>query len=230
MSSPLESAAPRLRIRGLRKSFGARRVLDNVDVDLGAGSITILAGSNGSGKTTLLRCVTGLASHAGAIELDGQALQRPARAGHPAIGYLPQALGLPAWATVSELFDLFGRLRGSDGFAIDLPERFLPPLDQPVGQLSGGQRQRAAFAVALLGRPRLLLLDEPTANLDDDGRSAMMRILDDLRSVGVSVLVAAPSPSDLNGVPDRTVRLVDGTIVFDRRLDSALRSEEEVSV
>jgi ABC-type Mn2+/Zn2+ transport system ATPase subunit len=69
-----------------------------------------------------------------------------------------------------------------------------------------------AFAISLLGSPSLLLLDEPAANLDDDGRAAMVDLLEALRDTGTSVLVAAPSPGDLNGLPDRTVRLVDGVV------------------
>jgi ABC-2 type transport system ATP-binding protein len=203
---------PRLAISGVGKRFGDRAVLTGVDLDVAPGTIVLLAGSNGSGKTTLLRCIAGLARHEGTIALDGEPI-RADGAGHPSVGYLPQALGLPAWATVREVLHLFGRLRGSAETAVELPEGFLPPLDQPIGQLSGGQRQRVAFAVALLGRPSLLLLDEPAANLDDDGRAAMMSVLEALRDAGTSVVVAAPSPGDVNGLPDRTVRLVDGEIV-----------------
>jgi ABC-2 type transport system ATP-binding protein len=202
---------PRLTITGLGKRFGTRTVLDGVDLEVRPGSIVLLAGSNGSGKTTLLRCVAGLARHDGEVLLDGDPI-RADGAGHRSVGYLPQALGLPTWATVAEVLDLFGRLRGSTETTVELPDGFLPPLEQPIGQLSGGQRQRVAFATALLGRPTLLLLDEPAANLDDDGRAAMVAILEALRDTGTSVLVAAPSPGDLNGLPDRTVRLVDGVI------------------
>jgi ABC-type multidrug transport system ATPase subunit len=202
---------PRLVVRDVGKRFGPRPVLAGVDLEVAPGSIVLLAGSNGSGKTTLLRCIAGLARHDGEVLLDGRAL-RPGGVGHEAIGYLPQALGLPAWATVAEVLDLFGRLRGSSDPAVTPPDGFLPPLDQLVGQLSGGQRQRLAFVVALLGAPSLLLLDEPAANLDDDGRDAMVTMLAELRDRGTSVLVAAPSPGDLNGLPDRTVRLVDGAV------------------
>jgi ABC-type multidrug transport system ATPase subunit len=215
------TTTPRLRLTGISKRFGARAVLTGVDLDVAPGSIVLLAGSNGSGKTTLLRCVAGLARHAGRVELDGQPVRRRA-AGHASIGYLPQSLGLPTWATVAEVLELFGRLRGSDELAVELPEGFLPPLDQPVGELSGGQRQRVAFAVALLGRPSLLLLDEPAANLDDDGRAALVEVLAALRDTGTSVLIAAPSPGDLNGLPDRTVRLVDGEVVADRALHAVV--------
>jgi ABC-2 type transport system ATP-binding protein len=207
----MSETTPRLSITGVSKRFGDRPVLTGVDLEVDAGSIVLLAGSNGSGKTTLLRCVAGLARHEGTVLLDGEPIRQDG-AGHRSVGYLPQTLGMPTWATVSEVLALFGRLRGSEELAVELPEDFLPPLDQPIGQLSGGQRQRVAFAVSLLGRPSLLLLDEPAANLDDDGRAAMVAILEVLRGTGTSVLVAAPSPGDLNGLPDRTVRLVDGVV------------------
>jgi ABC-type multidrug transport system ATPase subunit len=218
---PTATTPPRLRLTGIGKRFGLRPVLTGVDLDVAPGSIVLLAGSNGSGKTTLLRCIAGLARHAGTVELDGQPVRTRAT-GHPSIGYLPQSLGLPTWATVAEVLELFGRLRGSHELAIELPEGFLPPLDQPVGELSGGQRQRVAFAIALLGKPTLLLLDEPAANLDDDGRCALVEVLEAVRDAGTSVLVAAPSPGDLNGLPDRTVRLVDGEVVADRALHAVI--------
>jgi ABC-type multidrug transport system ATPase subunit len=213
-----------LAIRGLRKRFGDRAVLAGVDLDVEPGSIVLLAGSNGSGKTTLLRCIAGLARYEGRIALDGLEL-RSGGAGHPDVGYLPQTPGPPAWATGAEVLALFAKLRRCAPDSVTLPDGFLPPLDQPVGQLSGGQRQRLAFAVSLLGDPSLLLLDEPAANLDDDGRAAMVEVLEGLREIGTSVLVAAPSPGDLNGLPDRVVRLVDGR----RTHDSALHLVRDAS-
>jgi ABC-type multidrug transport system ATPase subunit len=214
--SPSDTA-PRLALRDLRKSFGERPVLDGVDLDVEPGSIVLLTGSNGSGKTTLFRCVAGLARFEGTLALEGHPLGSDG-AGHPDIGYLPQTPGPPTWATVAEVLALFARLRRCAPDSITLPDGFLPPLDQPVGQLSGGQRQRLAFAVALLGAPSLLLLDEPAANLDDEGRAALVGILEGLAAAGTSILVAAPSPGDLNGLPDRTVRLVDGRLASDTAL------------
>jgi ABC-type multidrug transport system ATPase subunit len=221
--SPRE-LTPRLSVRDVHRRFGDRPVLRGVDLDVAAGSIVILTGSNGSGKTTLLRCIAGLARYEGSVSLDGEPLVADG-AGHRSVGYLPQSLGMPTWATVAEVLALFGKLRGSTESAVTLPDGFLPPLDQPIGQLSGGQRQRVAFAVSLLGAPTLLLLDEPAANLDDTGRAAMVAILEELREAGTSVLVAAPSPGDLNGLPDRTIRLVDGVAEQDRTLHLVERSD-----
>ena len=211
MSSPPDTD-PRLAVRGLRKSFGERTVLDGLDLDVAAGSVVLLAGTNGSGKTTLLRCIAGLAAHDGEVVVGGRPWTGSV-ADRRLLGYLPQALGLPEWATVHEVLGLFGELRGADVGELDIPAGFLPPLDQHVSSLSGGQRQRVAICVALLGRPPVLLLDEPAANLDEHGRADLFQVLEAARDRGSSVLVAAPSPIDLNGLPDRAVRLEDGRIV-----------------
>ena len=214
--------APRLSIRDLRRSFGPRTVLDGIDLDVDPGSVLLLTGRNGSGKTTLLRCIAGLSAFDGAMTLDGEPWDSR-RAGRERLGYLPQTLGLPEWATVDEVLALFARLRHVASDSLGLPEDFLPPRDQRIEALSGGQRQRVAMAVALLGQPSLLLLDEPTANLDDDGRDAVCELLAEQRDRGVSVLVAAPSALDLNGLPDRTVHLRDGRVAAGPREDAAHR-------
>ena len=208
----LHDATPRLRLQGVTKAFGSVVVLDAVHLDVPAGQSVLLAGSNGSGKTTLLRCIAGLVRSSGRISIDGRALRRSAASRRP-LSYLPQAPGLPGWATGAELLQLFGRLRGSHELLVDLPEGFLPSLDRPMSQLSGGQRQRVAIAVALLGQPRLLLLDEPVANLDERGRMALGDVVRSVQQQGVSVVIAAPSPGGLSGCTDRTVRLVDGRVV-----------------
>ncbi len=208
----LRDATPRLRVRGLTKAFGRHRVLDGVDLDVPAGAAVLLTGDNGSGKTTLLRCVAGLVDAVGELSIDGRGIDR-SPGSRRTLSYLPQSPGLPGWATGAELLQLFGRLRGSHELLIDLPARFLPPLDRPVGQLSGGQRQRVAIAIALLGGPRLLLLDEPAANLDEEGRAALIDLVRRATEQGVSVVVAAPSRGELAGMTDRVVRLAGGGIV-----------------
>lgn len=211
---------PRLQLRGLTKAYGPVRALDAVDLEVAAGETLLLAGSNGSGKSTLLRCVAGLARCRGEIRFDGQPSRRTP-ATREALGYLPQAPGLPAWATGAEVLQLFGRLRGAARPSVDLPADFLPPLGRPVGQLSGGQRQRIAIVVALLGAPRLLLLDEPTANLDEEGREALGRLVVTVRRAGTSIVIAAPSPGQLGDLADRSVRLVDGKVAAGPQLRPA---------
>jgi ABC-2 type transport system ATP-binding protein len=128
---------------------------------------------------------------------------------------MPQSVQLPENVTVGEVVAFFARLRGADPEPVDLPEGFLPAAERPIGILSGGQRQRVALAVALLGRPRLLLLDEPVANLDELGREGFWQTLRELSAEGTAALIASPMPSDLAGIADRAIVLDEGRIVFD---------------
>ena len=176
------------------------------------GSIVTLAGSNGSGKSTLLRCIAGLAKHTGTIEVCGRPVD--GRVGsRRSLGYLPQAVTLPQHATIDESITFFARLRGADHHDLPLPDGFLCDGRTRVGTMSGGQKQRLAIMIALLGHPELLLLDEPVANLDADGRAAVWEALRDLRAQGTTALIASPSPADLAGIGDRTIVLQDGRIV-----------------
>lgn len=213
---PVESIdqTPALLTLGLSKSYGPHVVLDEVTLRLFPGEIAVVSGANGTGKSTLLRCIAGLTAFRGearvaGIPVDGR------RAVRREIGYMPQSIQLPENVTVGEVVAFFARLRGANPEPTDLPEGFLPADERPIGILSGGQRQRVALAVALLGRPGLLLLDEPVANLDELGREGFWQTLRDLSAGGATALIASPMPSDLAGVADRAIVLDDGRVVFD---------------
>lgn len=199
---------PRLRAVGVTKSYGPRIVLDELNIEIGPGSVIAMTGHNGSGKSTFLRCVAGLANHEGTILVDGEESSTV----RDRIGYLPQSPGFPGWATVREVIAFFARLRRVGPESHPFEHDFLPDPDQPVRVLSGGQRQRVALAVAMLGRPRLVLLDEPAASLDDRGREAMERTILDLAAAGVSFLYATPRADDLGRVFDRVVCLSEGRL------------------
>jgi ABC-type multidrug transport system ATPase subunit len=205
---------PALLTVGLTKAYGPHVVLDDVTLRISPGEIAVVAGSNGTGKSTLLRCVAGLVPFRGEAWVTGLPVdgRRPVRR---EVGYMPQSVLLPENVTVGEVIAFFARLRGADPEHADLPEGFLPAAERPIGILSGGQRQRVALAVALLGRPRLLLLDEPVANLDELGREGFWQTLRDRSADGDAALIASPMPSDLAGIADRAVVLDEGRVVFD---------------
>jgi ABC-type multidrug transport system ATPase subunit len=205
---------PALLTVGLSKAYGPHTVLDEVTMRVGPGEIAVVSGSNGTGKSTLLRCVAGLIPFRGQAQVAGLPVDGR-RTVRRLIGYMPQSVQLPDNVTVGEVVAFFARLRGADPEMADLPEGFLPAAERPIGILSGGQRQRVALAVALLGRPRLLLLDEPVANLDELGREGFWQTLRALSAEGTAALIASPMPSDLAGVADRAIVLDDGRIVFD---------------
>lgn len=206
---------PRLQVRDLVKAYRGGWGLDGVSLDVAPGTILAVGGPNGSGKSTLLRCIAGLARFGGTIEMDGRRVDADP-ASRLGIGYLPQAVSLPDRATVGEVLDLFAALRGADTGAIGLPEGFCREPNARIRTLSGGQRHRVGLAIAFLGEPSLLLLDEPVASLDEEGREAFWAHLRGLRDRhGTSALVSSPSPSDLQGLVDRAVYLAEGRVVLE---------------
>jgi heme exporter protein A len=175
-----------IRARGLEKSYGRRRVLDGVSLDLDCGGFLVVKGANGSGKTTLLRILAGLvAPTRGTVEVDVDRSR---------IGLLAHEPLVYRELTASENLELFGRLyrvperRERIGMLL---ERFglWEARNERVGTYSRGMTQRLALCRALLHEPELLVLDEPFSALDDAGAALLERLLDELvgeRTVVVS--------------------------------------------
>lgn len=202
---------------GVSLGFRGRTVLSGIDLTLRRGEFVGLLGPNGAGKTTLLRALLGLVRPAaGDIQVDGAR----ARPGHEAVGYLPQTRAEPLPAVTGR--DLLAAsvngarwglpaLRGGDRAAID---RALADVDataladRPITALSGGERQRVLIAQALLGQPRLLLLDEPLAGLDPTHQQSVVALLRRLqRSRGLTVLCSAHDLNVLLPAVDRVLYL-----------------------
>jgi ABC-type multidrug transport system ATPase subunit len=200
-----------LEVRGLTKLYRSGRGLHAIDLTLPRGAIVALQGPNGSGKSTLLRCLAGLATYRGEVRLGGRRLDR-SPASRARIGFLPQAPAFPAEATVGEVLGLFARLRGAEPDG-GLPGGFLPPADEGIGALSEGGRHRVGLAIALLGDPELLLLDEPLANLDEEGRRTVRDVLRARCDRGATAIVSSPSPTELEAVADVLVRMDGGRVV-----------------
>lgn len=204
---------PFLELSGLTKVYRGGWGLHGVSLTLPQGVIAALGGPNGSGKSTLLRCLAGLSRFEGEALLGGEDLSGDPRV-RTRVGYLAQTVALPERATIGEVIEFFARLRGADPRRIPLPTGFVRPHDDLIGELSGGQRHRVALAVALLGAPSLLLLDEPLASLDEEGRAAIWEVLGSLRDRhGVTSIVSSPSPSELGDVADIGLFLDDGRLV-----------------
>lgn len=188
--------APVLAADGLVKCYGGTKALDGFSLSVAPGEIVGLVGHNGAGKTTFVEVVAGLVKpEAGQVRIGGVDALRDSRRARRMIGVAPQEQALYPSATVRDNLRLFGALAGLrkaalraaiDHVAAEL--RLSEVLDQAVGLLSGGQRRRTQAATALIGSPRLLLLDEPTAGADPETRAALLAAVRDRAAAGAAVL------------------------------------------
>jgi ABC-2 type transport system ATP-binding protein len=187
-------AGPAIRASGLAKAFGALRAVDGVTFDLAPGRIYGLLGPNGSGKTTLIRLLAGLTvPTAGWAEVLGTRM--PSRPVLSRIGYMTQADGVYTALTVSENLRFFGAVYGVDGdgpaadalAVVDLADR----KESIVGTLSGGQRRRLSLACALIHRPPVLFLDEPTVGVDPLLRVQFWSHFRALADAGTTIVVSS---------------------------------------
>jgi ABC-2 type transport system ATP-binding protein len=183
-------------VQGVRKRYGDVVALDGVSLGVEPGEIVGLLGSNGAGKTTLVSLVSGLRRpDSGSIHVGGVDVVRAPRAARALVGVAPQTNGLYEVLTVRQNLAFFGELCGLrrrelarriDELAGALLLTAL--LDRPVASLSGGETRRAHTAIALVGRPPLLLLDEPTVGADIETRAALLHVVRMLAEQGSAVV------------------------------------------
>ena len=208
---------PALAVSDLRKSYGRTEALRGVALEVGQGELFGLLGPNGAGKSTLVKIACGLVR-----PTTGSAAIAGAPAGtlpaQRALGYLAELFRFPEWQSADEVLALHQRLAGSGGGAEERGELLeLVGLeearDRPVGQMSKGMQQRLGIAQAMVGSPKLLLLDEPTSALDPAGRRTVRRLLEELRSRGVAVLLNSHLLSEVELVCDRVAIIARGEVV-----------------
>jgi branched-chain amino acid transport system ATP-binding protein len=213
-----------LQVEGLETAYGPVRALDGVSFEVAQGSITAVLGANGAGKTSLLRTLSGLVrARAGRIRLDGRNIgqlpvERIVRLG---MAHVPEGRGVIAELSVEDNLRLGGLWRGSggrDGLA-GVYELFPQLADrgaQQASTLSGGERQMLVVGRALMSRPRLLLLDEPSLGLAPIVVAQIMRMVRDLRQdTGLTVLLVEQNAKAALSVADRGIVLSLGRIVAD---------------
>ncbi|MFF8289541.1 ATP-binding cassette domain-containing protein [Streptomyces sp. NPDC016309] len=210
------AAPPLLALKGVSKRFGAVRALADIDLEIRAGEVVALVGDNGAGKSTLVKVIAGVdAADRGTIEWEGRPvhLTRPHDAQALGIATVHQDLALcDNLDVVGNLFlgreihrvgvldevEMERRTLGLlDSFAIRMPS-----VRVPVASLSGGQRQTVAISRSLLGEPRLVLLDEPTAALGIEQTARVLDLVDRLRERGLGVLLISHNMGDVKAVAD----------------------------
>lgn len=206
---------------GITKSFGAHRVLRGVDLTVGPGQVVGLMGVNGAGKTTLVSVLAGLLRpDSGSVEVEGVDALRHRRAAARHIGIAPQALGIYPTLTVRENLECFAGLAGLAGARarrrIDEVAQLLgleAELARPAGQLSGGQQRRLHAGMAILHRPEVLFLDEPTVGSDVQSRVAILGIVSQMAQQGTGVVYTTHYPAELEQLGADIAVLDGGRIV-----------------
>jgi branched-chain amino acid transport system ATP-binding protein len=226
-----------LEIDGLVTTYGAVRALDDISLQVVPGSITAILGANGAGKTTLLRTISGLVTpRSGRVrwegeELTGVAADRIARRG---LAHVPEGSGVIAELTVDEnlrLGALWRRDRADRGAALREMYELFPPLAERAAKtastLSGGERQMLAIGRALMSRPRLLLLDEPSLGLAPLITAQIMRVLRDLRDrTELTILLVEQNARSALSIADRGFVLSLGRVVATDDAETLLADDQ----
>ncbi|WP_404303106.1 type I secretion system permease/ATPase [Alicycliphilus denitrificans] len=211
----------------------AEPILKGVSLQALPGSVTVVLGPSGSGKSTLARCMIGIWPHmTGEVLLDERPLAGWSREElGPCLGYLPQDIELFE-GSIAENIARFGevdaqkvieaaRSAGLHEMILRFPKGYDTSIGEAGGLLSGGQRQRIGLARAVYGNPRLVVLDEPNANLDDVGEAALVRAVQILKAQGSTVVLVTHRPGIL-AVADRVMVLSNGVLQADGPRDAVL--------
>ncbi len=227
-------------LRGITHSFGAVRALVDVDLDVRPHEVVAVVGDNGAGKSTLVGVLAGvLVPDSGEVVVEGQEIQltSPGMARHLGIATVFQDLALCEHLDVVENLFLGQEIRRGpflDEVAMEreawhllgqLAVR-LPSVRASVSTLSGGQRQAVAVARALLGEPRVLVLDEPTASLGVTQTAEVLNLIERVRDQGYGVVVVSHNMTDVQAVADRVVVLRRGRL--NGEFDADIASYEEI--
>lgn len=209
-------------VTGVTKSYGKVPAVADVTYSLMEGETIALVGHNGAGKTTLIKLMLGLIRpDAGTVRVLGEIPAAGQFAARRRLGYLPENVSFNMALTGRETLSFYARIKRVplDTLAALLKRVGLADAaDRRVGTYSKGMRQRLGLAQALLGRPRVLLLDEPTTGLDPALRRSFYEIVAELRADGATVLLSSHALTELEGKADRVVivnrgaKIADGTI------------------
>lgn len=231
-SSPAEIGAdPAIEVIGLVKRYAGRAVLHGVSFACRRGTIHALLGPNGAGKTTTVEIIEGYRRpDGGIVHVLGTTPAAGGRRLRARVGIMLQNGGFPPLARPTEILALYAGLYRDP----EPPARLLEQLDlgsvarSPYRGLSGGERQRLALAVALVGRPELLILDEPTAGLDPAAKVRVRDFLVELRRRGVTILLTTHELGDVERLADWITVLDRGRIVADGAAEVLLAAERPV--
>ncbi|HEX3601930.1 MAG TPA: ABC transporter ATP-binding protein [Lacipirellulaceae bacterium] len=212
--------------RRLTKTYSNVAALDDCTLSIQPGEVFGLLGPNGSGKTTLLRLLMGfLRATRGSVTIAGRDCYRDSVAVHAGVSYLPGEVRLVRGTRAKDVLTFFARLRGErePTRAIRIAERLGLDLSRRVGQMSTGMRQKLALATTLAVDVPLLILDEPTSNLDPTARGTVLALIREARAASRTVMFSSHVLSEIEDVCDRVVILRTGQVVHDQMMSQILR-------
>ncbi|MFC0675350.1 ABC transporter ATP-binding protein [Brachybacterium hainanense] len=208
--------APAVQITGVTKRFGSLTAVDRVDLDIPAGQVLALLGRNGAGKSTLMEMMLGIVRpDAGAVRIGGRSPQDASR--HGAIGAMLQNGVLMDEETVRSMLRLLRSLHARPLPLDEVAERadITDLMSRRIGKLSGGQKQRVRFAIALLGDPDVILLDEPTVGMDVETRLSFWQRIRHVSASGRTIVLATHYLQEAESEAERVVVLDAGSIIAD---------------
>jgi ABC-2 type transport system ATP-binding protein len=216
VSSPPASRPPAVSVTGLVKRYGSATAVDGLTLTARQAEVTALLGPNGAGKTTTIEICEGYRrADQGTVRVLGLDPARDGRALAPRVGVMLQSGGLPPAVRAADYLRLMASFYASPLEAAALLTRL--GLDGcarlPCRRLSGGQQQRLSLAAAIIGRPELVFLDEPTAGLDPQARHATWELIAELRAAGVSVILTTHFMEEAERLADQVVIIDHGLLV-----------------
>ena len=210
-----------INFQNVAKTFRRARVLDGINLDIGLGERVALIGSNGAGKTTLIRCLLGEYTHEGSVSIDGRSPRRDRTAVLGEIGFVPQ-LPPPLKMPVGQLIGFAASLCGTEPARIvELAKRLGLDtegiLTRQFVRLSGGMKQKLLIAIALGRNARVLVMDEPAANLDPEARKIFFELLAE-RAENATMLISSHRLNEVSALVNRVIELDMGRVVLDDRV------------
>lgn len=208
-----------IEVSGVTKNFGPLKAVDSATFRIEAGEAAALLGINGAGKSTLIKCVLGLLKYEGSISVNDMDISKESIKTKSEIGYVPQKPVFYDMRT-SELIRFFASIRGvskeraGEVLSITGLEEHA---SKYTSELSGGMRQRLSFAIALLSSPPILILDEPTSNLDAKARGDFLNLVLEYKNEGTTLLFSSHRLDEVKFLSDRVLFMKSGRILLDAK-------------
>lgn len=219
-----------MEVQGLRVSYGSTDALKGLNLQAKFGHITAVVGRNGAGKTTALEVCEGLRrADSGSVEVLGLSPTHDAAALHPRVGVMLQDGGIPTTATPAQFLKAVAGMYAQPRPVDELLDWLgLAHANRPFRRLSGGEQQRVKLAAALVGRPELVFLDEPSTGLDPAGRNAMWELLHSLRRDGVTIVLSTHLMVEAETLADEVVVIHEGRTVATGALTDLVGATSDV--